>query len=182
MKWLTIPCGYDIKRKIYEVKIKNDLPWQKEHFKSIMLAYQKAPFFGQYRDFLEHVYLERHWEYLYQLNRYLIETISKEFLGLNTVFKDSREFVSQGTRDEKLRTLLQNMGCNAYVSGPAAKDYIDVPKYRENGIQVIWKDYSGYPSYKQTNKVGNFEHGVSILDLLFNAGEDAPYYIWGWRK
>ena len=24
LKWLTIPCGYDISRKIYEVKIKKD--------------------------------------------------------------------------------------------------------------------------------------------------------------
>lgn len=26
-----------------------------------------------------------------------------------------------------------------------------------------------------------FNHFISILDLLFNVGEDAPYYIWGWR-
>jgi hypothetical protein len=23
---------------------------------------------------------------------------------------------------------------------------------------------------------------VSILDLLFNVGPDAPWYIWGWRE
>jgi len=26
------------------------------------------------------------------------------------------------------------------------------------------------------------EHGVSILDLLFNVGPEAPCYIWGWRE
>jgi hypothetical protein len=32
-------------------------------------------------------------------------------------------------------------------------------------------DYSGYPQYPQLH--GSFEHGVSIVDLLFNAGPDA---------
>lgn len=29
---------------------------------------------------------------------------------------------------------------------------------------------------------GKFCHEVSILDLLFYVGDDAPYYIWGWRE
>ena len=27
-----------------------------------------------------------------------------------------------------------------------------------------------------------FEHKISIVDLLFNCGPEAPYYIWGWRE
>ena len=181
LKWLTIPCGYDIKRKICDVKIKNELPWQTDHYNQIVSAYQKAPFFSKYRDLLESVYLDHTWEYLYRLNRYLIETISKEYLGIDTVFRDSLEFVSQGAKDEKLLSLLQNIGCDIYVSGPAAKNYMNIQMYRDNGINVIWKDYSGYPQYNQGYGFGAFEHGVSILDLLFYTGEDAPYYIWGWR-
>jgi len=180
LKWLTIPCGYDITRKIYEVKIKNEFPWQKNHYESLISAYEKAPFFKKYRDFLEYVYLGRQWEYLYELNRYLIETISKEFLGMHTVFKDSREFASKGKRDEKLMSLLQSIRCDTYISGPAAKNYIHVPQYESVGIHVVWKDYSGYPVYPQ--RFEPFTHQVSILDLLFNVGDDAPYYIWGWRE
>ena len=36
-----------------------------------------------------------------------------------------------------------------------------------------------YPEYRQLYRP--FEHGVSVLDLLFNTGEKAPYYIWGWK-
>ncbi|MCI8574360.1 MAG: WbqC family protein [Oscillibacter sp.] len=180
LKWLTIPCGYDIKRKIYEVKIKNEIPWQMEHYKSIVSSYQKAPFFNKYKDFLAYVYLDCRWEYLYKLNRYVIETISNEFLGINTLFKDSREFASQGIKDEKLISLLKSIKCDTYISGPAAKDYMDVQRYNGCGIDVIWKDYSGYPAYSQ--RFEPFNHQVSILDLLFNTGDDAPYYIWGWRE
>lgn len=180
LKWLTIPCGYDLTRKIYEVQIKQDMPWQKKHYDALWNAYRKAPYFDEYKDFLEHVYLEKKWDYLYELNRYLITYISKEYLGIRTEFADSRDFSSHGKRDEKLLSLLQSAGADIYVSGPAAKDYMDVAQYNQSGIEVIWKDYSGYPVYPQGD--GEFEHGVSIWDVLFYTGKDAAYYIWGWRE
>jgi hypothetical protein len=36
-------------------------------------------------------------------------------------------------------------------------------------------DYSGYPEYRQLYPP--FEHGVSILDLIFNEGPNAPQYL-----
>ena len=36
-------------------------------------------------------------------------------------------------------------------------------------------DYSGYPEYDQPYPP--FDHNVSILDLLFCAGERAPQYM-----
>jgi hypothetical protein len=47
------------------------------------------------------------------------------------------------------------------------------------GVELVWKDYSGYPEYRQ--KHPPFEHGVSILDLVFNEGPNSSWYIWGWR-
>lgn len=67
---------------------------------------------------------------------------------------------------------------NAYVSGPAAKDYVTDESFRDAGIAVTWKDYSGYPPYEQLHRP--FSHAVSILDLLFHTGPAAPFYIWGW--
>jgi len=52
--------------------------------------------------------------------------------------------------------------------------------YSSQNIKVVWKNYDGYPKYPQLH--GEFAHNVSILDLLFNVGSDAPYYIWGWRE
>jgi hypothetical protein len=36
-------------------------------------------------------------------------------------------------------------------------------------------DYSKYPEYKQLNEP--FEHGVTILDLIFNEGPDATKFM-----
>jgi len=71
--------------------------------------------------------------------------------------------------------LCRQMGASEYISGPSAKNYIDENAFAEQGIKVSWFDYSGYPEYSQL--WGEFVHGVSILDLLFNCGKDAPKYM-----
>jgi hypothetical protein len=75
---------------------------------------------------------------------------------------------------------LDKAGATLYVSGPAAKAYIDDKRFQDAGIELVYKDYSGYPEYPQ--RFPPFEHAVSILDLLFNCGPESPYYIWEWRK
>jgi len=177
-KWLSIPVGTDEHRLILDVKMK-DPSWQKKHFDMLKASYRKAPFFEKFEPFLEHVYLGKKWEYLYELDRYLIETVSREYLGIATKFADSRDFDFRGVKHEKLLTMLQSAGATTYVSGPAAKDYIRAEDYEKAGIELIWKDYSGYPDYPQ--QFGAGDYAVSILDLILNTGDEAPYYIWGWR-
>lgn len=179
LTWLTIPCGRDIKRRICDVKIKNEFGWQIQHYRMLQQYYKRAPFFKKYKDFLEYIYLERKWDYLFELNRFMIEHISKDYLGIDTEFGDSRDYFSKGVKAEKLFSLVRSTNADVYVSGPAAKDYMDLQPYHDAGIEVIWKDYSGYPEYAQGT--GTFHHNVSILDLLFYTGDDAPYYIWEWR-
>lgn len=179
-KWLTLPCGYDRKRRIYEVKIKEEFDWQRRHYAILENNYRKAPYFRKYREFLQYVYLERSWEYLYQLNRYMTEHIAREFLGLQTKFADSRSYPSEGKKAEKLFQLICSTKADVYISGEAAKKYMELEPYKNAGIKVVWKNYHGYPEYHQMYE--SFYHDVSILDLLFCTGDDAPYYIWGWRE
>lgn len=179
LKWLSVPVIGGRETTIDEVKTA-DKKWQKIHFNSIQANYAHAPYWKSYKDFFENAYLEKEWDYLYQLNRYMIETISKDFLGIKTEFADSRNFQSHGQKHEKLLNIVKASGAEYYLSGPAAKDYIIETDYRSAGIELAWKDYSGYPEYKQMHSP--FEPFVSIIDLLLNVGDDTPYYIWGWRN
>ncbi|GEA07030.1 hypothetical protein KUL42_17910 [Alteromonas sp. KUL42] len=61
------------------------------------------------------------------------------------------------------------------MSGPAAKSYLDPKLFEEKGIGVEWMEYDGYPKYRQLH--GNFEHGVTILDLIFNCGPKSIEYV-----
>lgn len=179
LKWLSVPVSSHRTMAIDEVKI-TDTKWQQSHFDSLKANYSKAPYWGKYKDFLAHIYLETEWEYLYQLNRCLIEQISRQFLGIQTRFADSRDFASVGQKHEKLLSVVKAAKADLYLSGPAAKDYIIAEDYAKAGIDLRWKDYSGYPEYKQMHEP--FEHNVTVLDLLLNVGDAAPYYIWGWRE
>lgn len=78
-------------------------------------------------------------------------------------------------KTERLVGLVKAAGGDQYLSGPAAKDYIIPELFEEAGIELAWMDYSGYPEYKQMGK--EFEHGVSVLDLVFNTGREAERYM-----
>ncbi len=179
LQWLTIPVGSQVDRLIYEVELTSD-HWARKHWASICQSYSKTPYFEQYEAFFEHVYLKAEWKKLSELNQFLTETISREFLGIQTQFRDSREFHLTGQRLDRLLQLLRSAEASLYVSGPTARAYLEEERFPEVGIELVYKDYSGYPEYPQLYPP--FEHQVSILDLLFNCGPKAPYYIWGWRE
>ena len=66
-QWLTVPVrrGRDI--KIRDVMICQDQNWRRKHWRSIELAYSKAPQWGRHSDFLKWLY-EQEWERLVDLN------------------------------------------------------------------------------------------------------------------
>ena len=178
-RWLTVPVGEKIHRLIHEVPI-NDKHWNRKHWATIQQSYSKTPYFKNYKDFFEYVYMDTQWENLSEFNQFLTTKISQDFLGIKTEFKDSREYNSRGEKLERLLDLLIKIDVDYYVSGPSAREYIVEERLTEIGVELHYKDYSGYPEYPQL--FPPFEHAVSILDLLFNCGPDAPYYIWGWRE
>lgn len=177
-EWITIPVGQDLKRLVCEVELK-DPAWQAKHWRTLKQEYGRCVHFGRYRAWFEDIYLGRRWATLSELNQYLVRHIACEFLGIHTEFADSRRWAAEGTKLDRLLDLLARCGAKRYVSGPAARDYIDAARFDAAGIWLEWKSYAGYPEYSQLHPP--FEHGVSIIDLLFNVGPDAPDYIWGRR-
>ena len=178
LRWLTIPAGTDLDRLICEVSLE-DRRWQSKHWKTLTHLYGRAPFFDAYRGFLEEVYVRREWSSLSQINQFLIQSIATDYLGIKTTFGHSSDFPSSGRSQDRVIGLLKAVKADVYVSGPAGQAYLDPERFRKEGIELLWKDYSGYPEYPQSYPP--FEHAVTILDLLFHIGSDAPQYIWGWR-
>jgi hypothetical protein len=176
--WLTVPVGPGRNRSINEVTIP-DAKWQAKHWQSLAQNYGKCAHFPRYKSYFEELYLGRTWTSLSDLNQQLIVHISREFLGISTKFEDSRVYGLQGQKLNRLLDLVRMTGATSYLSGPAAKDYIEPSRFEEIGVELVWKDYSGYPVYPQ--RFPPFEHGVTVLDLLFNVGPEAPALIWGWR-
>lgn len=177
--WVTVPVEKSISKTIDEMQIRGNL-WQIKHLKTLTQYYSRAKFYHDFKPFLEMVYLERTWTSLSELNQWIIQTISTRFLGMSTLFRNVREFSPKGQKFERLLDLLIQVEADVYVSGPAAKSYILPQMFKKAGIDVVYKDYSAYPEYFQFYQP--FEHGVTILDLLFHVGPKSSYYIWGWRN
>jgi hypothetical protein len=178
-EWITIPVGTDEHRLICEVTIR-DAGWQAKHWHTITRHYAECPYFPRYQAFFEDVYRGRTWTNLSELNQFLIRAIARDVLHIDAQFADSRDYALSGRKLDRLLELVTKAGGERYVSGPAARDYIDPASFAQAGIELRWKDYSGYPEYRQ--RFPPFEHAVSILDLIFNVGPDAPWHIWGWRE
>jgi hypothetical protein len=180
LMWLTVPVYSDIKKRIDEIGIAGDkYSWQKKHWGTIVQFYGKAPFFAEYKEWFEEVYVKMTWDRLAVLNQYLIITISR-LLGIKTEFVNARDLAVAGGKTERLVNIVKHFNASTYISGPAAKDYLDEDLFYLNNIELRYKDYAGYPQYPQFQQ--KFESGVSIIDLLFHVGKDAPYYIWEWRN
>lgn len=177
--WLSVPAGSNRDRRICDVTLA-DHAWQAHHWKCILHAYSTTPFFDTYRQRFEDFYLGHEWTSLSELNQSMIRMIAREILGITTQLSDSREYAAPGRRTEKLVELVSRAHGTHYLSGPSARDYIEPGMFAAHGIELEYKDYGDYPAYPQPHPP--FEHAVSILDLIFNTGPDAPEFIWGHRR
>jgi len=175
LKWLTIPVEVKGKyfQKINETII-SDSGWAKKHWQNIKQVYGKAPYFKEYKDAFEEFYLNTVEISLSNINFELIKIINK-ILGIKTKISWSSDFKLVDGQTEKLLGICQQANADVYLSGPAAKEYFDEILAESMNIRVEWMDYSDYQEYSQLHSP--FEHGVSILDLIFNEGPNATHLM-----
>ncbi|MDB6171454.1 MAG: WbqC-like family protein [Chthoniobacteraceae bacterium] len=174
LQWLTIPVEqFSFTQRINETRV-SELAWGEKHWRTLSLVYAKAPFFTFYKDALEPLYREPKSNYLSRINHAFLCTICG-LLGIKTKISWSSDYQLTEGKTERLANLALAANATEYLSGPAARDYIEPAVFEQLGLKLSWMDYSGYPDYPQRH--GPFEHGVSVLDLLFNTGPDAPRYM-----
>jgi hypothetical protein len=175
VQWLTVPL--QVKGK-YDQKIKDTLiygnDWAIAHWKALVHNYRRSPHFDEVEIWLEPLYIAESYTHISQLNRRFIEAIC-HFLEIKTVISNSWDYILLDGKTERLADLCKQAGGTQYISGPSAKDYVEERIFADMGINLTWIDYSGYPEYPQL--WGEFTHGVTILDLLFNCGKDAHLYM-----
>lgn len=173
LKWLTIPVIAHRQDNILAVTVA-DHKWKREHWNTLVHNYSRAPFFKLYKERFEKMYLENTENLISKIDLMFIQEINS-ILGIDTLLSSSSTYVTTGSKTVKLLNLCKAAGANKYISGPAAKAYFDEPLFANENIEVEWFDYSGYEEYPQLYPP--FEHKVTILDLLFNAGPGAVNYL-----
>ena len=177
--WLTVPVLSKGRyhQIICETRINNRIPWQKKHWRSIKLNYQKAPYFDRYRDFFEKIY-QRDWEYLADLNieiiKYLIEA-----LGIKVKIVKTSDFKPAGKGTDLIIDICQKLEADTYIHGKHGRDYVDQKRFQRANIRSIYQDFQ-HPEYKQ--QFEPFVPYMSVIDLIFNYGPESLDIILGKKK
>ena len=97
------------------------------------------------------------------------------YLDINTIITRSSDYNIIEGKTERLADICIQAMADEYVSGPAAKIYMDEKIFKELHIKLSWFEYPEYKKYDQL--WGGFEKNLSIIDLLFNHGPQSINYI-----
>lgn len=181
LQWLTIPIENkgNFKETIKNIRVNNS-SWTDLHWKKIVFSYGKAPFFKEFSPKIKNLYNSvSEMQKLSEINYFFITKIC-EMIEIKTHIHWSMNYQSDFGKNNRLLSICRQAGASVYVSGPAAKEYLDVSAFQAAGIDVYWHDYTRYPTYNQL--FGEFIHGVSVLDTLFNCGSKAKNFIWQYHK
>lgn len=177
-QWLTIPVfskGVEKKQTpINQIEINWNQKWNRKHWTALELAYSKAPYFELFSPLISSFYNG----HPASLANFTIDTTIQlaRAMGINsTNFVRSSELSGiGGQKTNRLIQILAKLGATHYISGPAAKGYIEPEEFARAGISLEYMVYD-YPEYDQLYPP--FDPQVSVLDLIFMTGQNALDYI-----
>jgi len=159
---------------INQIQINPDSNWAAKHWKTLVQTYSKTPYFHDYAPLLQSCF-ESPPSLLCEFTINLTMVIARA-LGLEDInFVRSSELNITGDRSLRLVKIVKQFGADTYVSGPSARNYLDEKLFLEAGIRIQYMEYE-YEEYEQ--RFPPFDPFVSVLDLMFMTGPNAPKYIW----
>lgn len=148
---LTIPIEKfeDLKCPMKDVKISDHGNWKHLHWNALMSAYGESPFFEFYADDIR-PFFEKQWKYLYDFNWDITEKVC-ELLDVRPHIEPTNEYLAACRHD--FRDVIR-------------------PKH-----PLPDEDFHPQPYYQVYGQKYGFVANLSILDLLFNEGNEAIFYL-----
>ena len=135
-------------QKYKDIRIENDFPWQKQHWKSLENVYRTSPFFEFYEDEFYPLYHQK-FEFLMDFNYHTLE-LALESLQTDISFQKTSEFILKPGGIINGRPLVEAKNMK--------------PEQLESYSQVFQEKFG-------------FLNDLSIVDLIFNEGPNAVNYL-----
>lgn len=162
--WLSIPVRHhSIHQQFIDTRVAGH-GWADSHFNTLRHRFARSKGWLHRRDEVQTLYEKaQSLDHLFQINRLFLEWVKKT-VGIRSkiVFLDYYPQFPDPT--ERLISILQNFGATHYVSGPAAKSYIDPIRFQDAHIGLEYIDYDQLISKVL---VGRFPvKPASILQLI----------------
>jgi hypothetical protein len=175
-KWVTVPLVRTSRdQPIRDKAIDDATPWRARLLETLRHAYGRCQHFEPAFSSLRPVLMSE----TAHLRDLAAATIGWGFerLGRRFECRFASDFAIGESRPiERLVALCKAVGADRYLSGPTARNYIhDDRAFAEAGIRLDWMAYD-YPKYPQLLPYD--ESPLSIVDLIFNTGDNAARYVW----
>lgn len=168
--YIGIPVKLDHYREktIADMEIYSDaeIPWKGKYLKAIEYNYKHHPFYSEYFPFFEDL-LMQDISSLCEFNLKIITYFASQ-LQIETKVIMGSLLAPQGSKSDLILDLSKRAKADVYLSGPAGRDYMDLPKFYREGVNVWFNDFE-HPVYSQKGAEVFVSH-LSALDLLMNVG------------
>jgi hypothetical protein len=174
-EWITFPVDTAGRylAPIKDIRV-SDRSWGRWHWRAIQANYARAPYFDHYAGLFESLFMDDRDTHLSSINRRWLQALCG-ILGIRTPLTWSMDYTLEPGKTERLVSVCRQAGAGTYVSGPAARAYLEPERFREAGIELVYFDYTGYSEYPQLHPP--FDHQVSVIDLILNQGPDSTRYM-----
>ena len=154
-----------------DIEIIND-GWHKKHLKSIELNYKKTPYFDQYYYDLKKI-LDTSYQYLVDLNFDILVYLLNA-LNIDTKTVKASDYLFKGAKSELVLDMCIQLNADIYIFGENGKNYANIDTFTSSGVDPYFQAYN-HPVYNQAK--GRFMPYMSVLDLLFNEGQNSNNII-----
>ena len=167
---LTIPTNHDTSMAMKDIRISDHANWRHVHWNALLSAYGESPFFEYYQDDIRPFY-EKKYDFLFDFNMEIMEKMI-ELLDIRPNVKVTDEyFPKKSVLSEELR--MKSEEFNGFVSGEIV-DFRDAIRPKKPLPDADFTPVRYYQVYEQKH---GFLPNMSILDLLFNEGNEAIFHL-----
>ena len=175
--WLTVPVRHSglHGQTVADVEIDNSKPWSRKMVRTIEQVYARSPHCRHYLPDLSAILCDTPASLLIDLDLQVID-LMRRWLEIDTPTIRSSMLGIAGGQTERLVAICRHFSADRYLSGNAAKSYLQEELFDAAGISVVWQDYN-HPVYRQLH--GEFVPYLSALDLVLNLGPESPKAIRG---
>ena len=160
---LTVPVERDIVQSsvfkyIKDLRISDHGNWRHLHWNALQSAYGESPFFDYYQDDLR-PFFEKRWEFLFDFNEAICHTIC-ELLDIQPTISYTKEYLPESLLITHHSSLITSYRDTIHPKHPAPDP-----------------DFTPKPYYQVYQQKHGFLPNLSILDLLFNMGPEAIFFL-----
>jgi len=167
------------KQAIKAVEIDNSQDWKNVLLNKLKHFYAKAPYFEVYYSKLSSLFKSKEHTSLMDFNMDMINFFRKQ-LGISTqLLFSSNMNVAEHKGSDLILQICRINKATTYLCGASGRDYLKEDDFLSLNIKIEWLNFIS-PVYGQL--CDTFVPNMSILDLLFNNGENSLSIIMNANK